>query len=664
MIDKVMIKKTRLVFFICICICLVPFLANGYDASTDSPEMNIEDLIEIPVYGASRFAQRINETPGSINIVTAEEIKKYGYRTLGDILSSLPDFYISYDRNYAYAGIRGFLRLGDWNSRILILVDGQKINDNIYGSVGIETGFIIDIDLIDKIEVIRGSNFSLYGSNAMFAVINIITRKGSDLGSPEISGEIGSFDTYKSRFSYGNSFRNGMELAFSSSLYDNNGQDLFFKEFDDPSTNNGIAEDCDYDRNYSFFSKLSYRDFTLEGAYIKRTKGIPTASYWTDFDDPRNRTVDESSFINLKYEHIFAKAMTLLARLSYSQYKFHGDYVYAGIINKDSGEGKWWDAEVLVNKTFMGNHNIVLGAEYHLNAKQNQRNYDEDPFVLYNADKRKSDNWAVFIQDEFRIFKNLILNAGIRYDYYDTFGETTNPRIALIYSPFEKTTLKFLYGTAFRAPNVYELYSHDGTSIKPNPDLDAETMRNYEFIVEHFLSDYLRGSIEGFFYKVENLISQEIDPDDGLLVYKNVDQVNGKGLIFALDGKWGNGISGRVSYTFQKVENDRTGKTLLNSPKHLAKGNLIVPLYQDKLFAGMEVQYTSKRKTLKGRYVDDFFVTNLTLFSQRFLKGLELSGSVYNLFDKKYRDPGGEEHTQNTIEQDGRSFRVKLTYAF
>ena len=672
MIDKVMIKKARLVFFICICICLVPFLANGYDASADSPEMNIEDLMNVPVYGASRFGQQINEAPGSVSIVTSEEIKKYGYRTLADILRSLRGFYVTYDRNYAYAGIRGFLRTGDWNSRILILLDGNRINENVYGSANIETGFIIDIDLIDRVEVIRGSNFSLYGNNAMFAVINVITKKGRDLGSPEISGEVGSFDTYKGRFSYGNSFRNGMELVLSSSLYDSKGQDLFFKKFDTPSMNNGVAEDCDYDRNYSFFSKLSYRDFTFEGAYVERTKGIPTASYETDFNDPRNRSVDEYGILSVKYEHIFANSLTLLARLFYGTFEVHGDYIYEGIVNKDLGEGEWWGAEVLLNKTVMERHNITVGGEYDINIKQNQKNYDKDPFYLYTDDKRRSDNWSLFIQDEFRIFKDFILNAGIRYDYFSSSGETTNPRVALIYSPFKKTTLKFLYGTAFRAPNAYELYSNDGMSLKPNPDLRSETMRNYEFIAEQSIGDHLWGSIGWFFYRVKNLISQEIDLYDelGRLEYRNVGQVNGKGLEFEIDGKWDNGLRGRISYTFQKVEYDSTGEPLINSPKHLAKFNLIAPLLNDKLFAGTEVQYTSKRKTLSGRWTDGFFVTNLTLFSQRLLKGLEVSASVYNLFDKKYSDPGGEEHLAEerpslyVIEQDGRTFRVKVTYAF
>jgi iron complex outermembrane receptor protein len=94
------------------------------------------------------------------------------------------------------------------------------------------------------------------------------------------------------------------------------------------------------------------------------------------------------------------------------------------------------------------------------------------------------------------------------------------------------------------------------------------------------------------------------------------------------------------------------------------KFNLIAPLIREKLFAGLEVQYTSKRKTLAGNYVDGFPVTNLTLLSQNLAKGLEISGSVYNLFNKKYADPGAVEHLQDTIQQDGRTFRIKVTYLF
>ncbi|MGC8870693.1 MAG: TonB-dependent receptor plug domain-containing protein, partial [Brevinematia bacterium] len=130
-------------------------------------------------------------------------------------------------------------------------------------------------------------------------------------------GEASSFDTYKGRLSLGNRFKNGLDIILSGSIYDSKGQDLFFKEFDEPSTNHGIAQGCDYDRNYSIFSKISFLDFTLEGAYVSRTKGLPTAPYETDFNEPGNKTIDESGYLDLRYEHNFDDRTKIMARLFY-----------------------------------------------------------------------------------------------------------------------------------------------------------------------------------------------------------------------------------------------------------------------------------------------------------------------------------------------------------
>ena len=145
-------------------------LAQTQDANEpeDFFEMSIEDLMELEIATASKYKQKISEAPSSVTVVTAEEIRKYGYRTVLDILNSVPGFYKTYDRNYGYIGVRGFGRPGDYNSRILLLVDGHRANDNLGGSLGVVTDFHIDVDLIERIEIVRGPGSALYGSNAHF----------------------------------------------------------------------------------------------------------------------------------------------------------------------------------------------------------------------------------------------------------------------------------------------------------------------------------------------------------------------------------------------------------------------------------------------------------------------------------------------------------------
>ena len=167
-------------------------------------------------------------------------------------------------------------------------------------------------------------------------------------------------------------------------------------------------------------------------------------------------------------------------------------------VYKDSGLGQIWGGELKLTKHLFDRHTLTLGGAYQDNFRQHQKSYSESPYLFNFDDERTSRIWALYLQDEFVILKNLILNAGVRHDQYSTFGGTTNPRIALIYNPFEKTVLKLLYGRAFRAPNVYELY-YQGAESKVNPDLNPETIQTYELIWEQYLGIHLRGSASAFY---------------------------------------------------------------------------------------------------------------------------------------------------------------------
>ncbi len=630
------------------------------------------------VYGASKYEQKVTEAPSSVSIITADEIKKYGYRTLADILRSLRGFYVSNDRNVTYLGVRGFGRPGDYNIRTLLLVDGHRFNDNVYDAAEIGTDFPVDVDLIDRVEVIRGPSSSLYGANAFFGVINVITKRGRDLKGFELSGSFGSFDTYKSRVTYGNKFQNGLEVLLSGTFYDSDGDErLFFEAFNDPATNNGVAKNADDDRTYEMFAKLGYKGLTLLGGHARRKKILPTASFETVFNTDRTFTIDERTFLDLKYAQTFAKNWHVTARLSYNRYYYAGHYFYDYaeegdaepylVLNRDFALGEWWGGEMQLTKRLWQKHKFTGGVEFRHNLHQNQWDYDAEvgsvDFYKYIDDKRDSVIWAVFAQGEFSLLDNLILNVGARYDHYDSFGSTFNPRAALIYNPFKTTSLKFLYGEAFRAPNSYELFYNDRSVIKANPNLEPETIRTYELVLEQTLTRHLRGFVSAYYYTIDDLITLQTDPADDFLVFRNTEKLGAKGVEFALEGKWDN-VTSRISYAWQDATNQKTGAGLSNSPHHMAKFNVIAPLLQERIFASLETQYMSSRKTLAGRHTGESFVTNLTLFSNALFSGLELSASIYNLFDDGFGDPGSLEHAQDVIRQDGRAFRIKVQYSF
>jgi outer membrane receptor protein involved in Fe transport len=214
----------------------------------DTITNDLEQLMKIEfVVAGSKRAQDPRDVASFVSVVTAADIKEHGYRTLADVLRTLPGFYVSNDRNYSYIGVRGFSRPGDWNSRILLLLNGLRTNDNVYDLAYIGEEFSVDVDLIERVEVIRGPGSALYGSNALFAVINVVTKSGSSLAGGELSTTAASFGTYSGRASYGRAFANDLELLVSATYSDGKGRNLFYPEFNAPLTNNGVANGDDYE---------------------------------------------------------------------------------------------------------------------------------------------------------------------------------------------------------------------------------------------------------------------------------------------------------------------------------------------------------------------------------------------------------------------------------
>jgi outer membrane receptor for ferrienterochelin and colicins len=650
-------------YFLCALLFALSARADsGTNQAPDYADMDITKLMEIPIRSASKFEQRSAEAPASTTIITSDQIKRYGYRTLGDVLRSVPGFYVSYDRNYQFLGARG-VNLGDFNSRILLLVDGHRINSDLSDGAFIDTAFILDVDLIDRIEIVRGPGSVLYGDNAFFGVINVITRRPDQVNGAEVSGSYGSFNSYQTRVTIGKTFTNGIELLLSGTRYGSDGpENLFYPQYKTPAQNNGVAHNLDDDSFDSFFGSLRYRDFTLQGAFIEREKGNPTAQYGTTFNDPRLETTDDRGYTSLSYAHSFPDVVDLTAQVYYDHSSFDIAYPQAPDLSKEQQQADWWGTEVQLTRKFWDRHVITVGAEYRDDFNQHRRLFQSDPDQVFANVNRTRQNYGIYAQGDFAVVTNLHLNAGVRYDQYGDFNPSVDPRLALIYNPFEKSTIKAIYGTAFRAPNFIELSA-------PNffPTIGPEKITSYELVYEQQIADSLKTSLSGFYNRMDDLIFLQ----NGSFTNFNVDA---KGLELSLEGVWAGGIRTRASYTYEETRNRTIGQELADSPNHLAKLNVSVPLYKEKIFAGLEFQYVSSRDTLHispitgedvpGREAAGYGVVNFTLFSQNLVKNLDFSASIYNLLDTGYSDPATRFHHQDLIPQDGRSFRVKLTYRF
>jgi iron complex outermembrane receptor protein len=640
---------------------------------SDLKAMDVEELmhLDVPtVYAASRREQKITEAPSSVTIVTKDDIKFEGYRTLADLLQGVRSFYVTSDRDYGHIGARGVNRPGDWGGRVLISIDGHRLNEPLFDSAFNQTDFILDMDMIERVEVIRGPGSALYGNNAFFAVINVITRKGADLNGAEVSGSYGSFDAYSGRMSYGNRFNNGVEFLVSGTYFDSQGNKrLYYPEY--AGVNGGIAENSDGDNFSSALLNASYKDFSLQGAWVDRTKHVPSAPLGSLFGDPRYKTIDERSYVDFKYQHEFDNDWEVMARVYYDYYRFDGVYPFdymdpanPGVtLNLDYARGDWAGTEWQVNKTLFEKLRLTGGVEYKHDIDLTQKNSDLSPPATYVDITTSHDVIGTYAQAEYSILTNLILNAGVRYDHFSAFGDTVNPRGAIIYSPLVESTFKFIYGQAYRAPNEFE-NSYNATGYKHVGALKPETVQSYELVYEQGLPGHLRFTAVAFHEHIKDLIEQEPDQTDGLIFWSNVASADTDGFELELERRWLSGVRARASYTFADARDNSTHEVLGNSPKHLAKGQLTVPLWQEKIFSSFEVLYTSDRLTARRAKAEGFAVVNATLFARELVKGLELSASVYNLLDKKYGDPVSDDFVQETVPQDGRTFRVKLTYRF
>jgi len=656
--------------------------ARAWSAGTpDLATLSLEQLMQMnvhSVFGASKYEQRVTQAPSSISIVTAEDIRRFGYTNLGEVLAGVRGLYVTNDRNYTYLGVRGFLRPGDYTTRVLLLIDGHRLNDNIYdsGAIGREAG--LDVELIERVEVIRGPSSSVYGSSAFLGVVNVITKRGRDIDGAEVGFDIASKDTYRTRATYGETFANGVDLLVSASHYGSAGWDFHYPEFDQRlsdhhfAANDGVASGLDDEEAVKLFTSLRYGGFNASLYYSGRRKQVPTASFDTIFTDPGERTDDSASYIELGYRHALSSTLDLNVRGFYDLFAYEGtypnDYALPGdppdcVVFVDETTGRWAGTELQLTARPSDRYTIVVGGEYRMNVRENQSSYDDlEPRDYYLDREDDSEVVGLFAQGEARLRDDLTMTAGLRYDHYgETFGGTANPRLALIYNPAESSAIKLLYGEAFRAPNPYE--RHYNPAQADAPGLQPETIHTYELVFERYFDSRYRLSLSGYAYDIKGLITQ-VEEEFDEQYFANLGHVHARGVELELEAIYQNGAILRGSWAMQRTEDVDNGLELTSSPRQLAKFTGSIPLFGSPLFANLDLQYNSSSVTLARTRSPSFVLANLTLNTHELWSGVELTAGVYNILDEERRFPGAEEHAQETLPQEGRTYGGRFIVRF
>ena len=166
-----------------------------------------------------------------------------------------------------------------------------------------------------------------------------------------------------------------------------------------------------------------------------------------------------------------------------------------------------------------------------------------------------------------------------------------------------------------------------------------------------------------FHYRVADLITLTTDASDGFHVYQNQGSALVNGVQGEVERLWRDSSSVRVSYSLQHAQ-DQSGARLANSPKQIAKFDAMMPLLGDKLRGGLALRYLGSRLSRTDAEIGSYTTADLTLSSERLFPGVDVSFSIYNLFDKSYSDPVSDVHRQDHVAQDGRSVRLKITARF
>lgn len=639
-------------------------------AATDALDLPLEELVKVRIISTPKFSENPDRIPSAVSILTRADIRTFGWRTLADALRTLQGFNVTDDHTYRYAGVRGISPVGDFRARMQILIDGVSINENIYGSAAVDSAFPLDLGLVERIEVIRGPSASIYGSDSLFGVINVVTRSGANLGGTEIALAGGSGAERQGRASWGGRIA-GSDVLLSATGFKAGGRSLAFGDLGAPGENqqvNGLGAE----EGGSLFLRARGADWRLTLLHSRRDRSVPTGSYATIPDDRGHSEVDRYSLLDLSKDWQLAPKVQLQQRLFFGDYGYDGKFPYdyspadPYLVNVDRARGSWWGLENRVVSTARSGHRFTVGVEYRANTRQDQLNYDRGYGCFGFSttpcldDRRRSEQLTLLAEDEIELGSADTLIAGLRYD---KTGAAWSPRLGLIHDAEDAGLFKLLFGTAFRLPSPYEKAYITPTFVYGNPDVLPEKMKSLELTWEKQLSLRSRLVATAYTYRIDRLIGS-----DAAGVVHNGSRVDARGIEIAFEQQWLNGAQLRSSVANQYAA-DQQGR-LDNSPHTMAKFNLALPTPISGLGLGLEGQWISARLSQMGSHrVGSHALANLNFRYAPAGERWEAGLGLYNLFDRRYHDPVSPDTTatgtaRSDLPQLGRSLQLRTLVRF
>ena len=636
-----------------------PFISEIHVDEEVEARVNAELRPANEVVGASRTAEAVEDAPASVTLVGEQEIRAFGYETVHDALSGVRGLFPSDDRTYASLGFRGFARAGDYGNRVLVTLDGRTMNDDQLGSSYVGRDFAADLGDVRRIEVIRGPGSALYGSNAFFGVINVVTADLESLAAPH--AEVASGGPRLARGRVGGGAKLGPRAGFwlSAAALQGQGEDLVLEGFGDQG--DLTARDADGVQAATLSGRGFLGPLTLLVGYSQRDKRIPTGAFETTLGDGRAHSKDERGFVELRFEPKLGESVDLTARAYVDAYRFRGAYPYDDAkvaVVQDRWDGLWSGGEVRVVGKAGEALRYTVGGEAVLQVSADLVSRDASGTYLDEQPERQV--YSGYGVVDWRLFGPLSVSLGARVDHFSTVGAQVSPRAALVLRPTADDVIKLIAGRAFRAPSPYELrYNDGGTTQIAAEDLSPETVLTTEIEYTRSLPAELQLITGAFYNRVADLVELgTVSTESGeLLQYQNVDGVvHTLGAEAEVRREWRRGWFLVASYAYQRTRVNELidGEEITNSPAHLAALKAAAPLGNTGAILANRLRAEGPRRTRDGDETDVPLLWDVTLTGDLPDAHLSYGVGVRNLLDWRHAQATGEDLESLTVPQSGR----------
>jgi iron complex outermembrane receptor protein len=647
-----------------LCACAPARAGSPGSSAAQLADLPLDALLDLPVSGASRYTQRQSQTAASVTVITADEIRAHGWRSLADVLGSVRGLMVTDDRVYSYLGVRGFYAPGDYSTRVLLLIDGNRTNDNVYDQAYLGTEFPLDLDLVERVEFIPGQGSSVYGANALFGIVNVVTRAAGEAGTRDASVRVGSGGLREWRLADSRRFEDGTTLMWSASRRLMNGVDVVLP-LQAPPGSDGISRGTDYEQRSNLYFKGTHGAWTFTALHSERLKGVPTMVSDV-FGDPRNSFRDEQSLMDLGWHAALDEHTELSARWFIGYYRYVGDYVvdYPPVtINQDFVTGQWWGAEARVLTRRWAGHTLMAGVELQDNTHERLANSDlDEAHTTYLDDSRSSRRTGLYVEDDIELGRQWHAIGGLRADHQRGVTEWS-PRLALLWHLAEAWDAKLIYGRAFRPPNAYEAYYEvlGPAGYKLNPGLRNEQVRGLELALEGRLGSRTRVSASAYDNSAHQLLSLTNDPADGMYIFRNVGSLRSRGVEVEAEHFWDGGARLRGNLSLGTAQDGDSQLPLAAyAPRRMLKLLHSLPL-PGRWTLGTEWQLRSPSGLAPG-----YGELNLALSTPLAARGWSASFSVFDLLNRRGTDPGSDPDVahQPEIPHRGRWLQLQLDFAY